>query len=241
MTGLGTPNGSRSSRGCDRASSPRRGVAVVDTVFDNAEFGRVVGDSCGVSNWHPADVVLKRIVFVGGPIDDNLANLVIAQLLFLERQDPDRDVDLYINSPGGSGSARLAMYDTMQLIRPPVAATCADILARTLEHLQWDDPIPSGVEPVDQSLNTSQQGLALSTPSLPPGESDLSPYLTHVDIRDDRVSLFAASLPPGTYTYSYLAQATTAGRYAIAPTRAGEAFFPEVFGRGAGTTLTVTG
>ncbi|MEO7040193.1 MAG: ATP-dependent Clp protease proteolytic subunit [Candidatus Elarobacter sp.] len=71
----------------------------------------------------------ERIVFVTGPIDDGLANTVIAQLLFLERQDPDRDIDMYINSPGGSVSAGLAMYDTMQLIKPPVATICAGLAA----------------------------------------------------------------------------------------------------------------
>ena len=71
----------------------------------------------------------ERIVFVTGPIDDGMANVVIAQLLFLEKQDPDRDVDLYINSPGGSVSAGLAMYDTMQLIKPNVATICAGLAA----------------------------------------------------------------------------------------------------------------
>jgi ATP-dependent Clp protease protease subunit len=71
----------------------------------------------------------ERIVFVTGQIDDPLANTVIAQLLFLERQDPDRDIDLYINSPGGSVSAGLAMYDTMQLIKPNVATICAGFAA----------------------------------------------------------------------------------------------------------------
>ena len=71
----------------------------------------------------------ERIVFVTGPIDDAMANTVIAQLLFLERQDPDRDIDMYINSPGGSVSAGLAMYDTMQLIKPPVATICAGFAA----------------------------------------------------------------------------------------------------------------
>ena len=71
----------------------------------------------------------ERIVFVTGPIDDGMANVVIAQLLFLERADPDRDIDLYINSPGGSVSAGLAMYDTMQLIKPNVATICAGIAA----------------------------------------------------------------------------------------------------------------
>src|SRR6185503_12328677 len=65
-----------------------------------------------------------RIVFIGTPIDDIVANLVIAQLLFLEAEDPDRDINLYINSPGGVVSAGLAIYDTMQFIRPDVATIC---------------------------------------------------------------------------------------------------------------------
>ncbi|MGD1065717.1 MAG: ATP-dependent Clp protease proteolytic subunit [Vulcanimicrobiaceae bacterium] len=71
----------------------------------------------------------ERIVFVTGPIDDAMANIVIAQLLFLERADPERDIDLYINSPGGSVSATFAMYDTMQLIKPAVATICAGFAA----------------------------------------------------------------------------------------------------------------
>ena len=71
----------------------------------------------------------ERIVFVTGPIDDDLANVVIAQLLFLERADPERDIDLYINSPGGSVTAGLAMLDTMQLIKPNVATICAGFAA----------------------------------------------------------------------------------------------------------------
>jgi ATP-dependent Clp protease protease subunit len=65
-----------------------------------------------------------RIIFIGTPIDDVIANLVIAQLLFLESEDPDRDVNLYINSPGGVVSAGLAIYDTMQFIKPDVATIC---------------------------------------------------------------------------------------------------------------------
>jgi len=71
----------------------------------------------------------ERIVFVGGPIDDHLANLVMAQLLFLEREDADKDIDMYINSPGGSVTAGLAIYDTMQLIKPDVATVCAGMAA----------------------------------------------------------------------------------------------------------------
>ena len=65
-----------------------------------------------------------RIVFIGSPIDDDIANLVIAQLLFLEAEDPDKDILLYINSPGGSITAGLAIYDTMQFIKPHVATYC---------------------------------------------------------------------------------------------------------------------
>ncbi|MGH7708605.1 MAG: ATP-dependent Clp protease proteolytic subunit [Vulcanimicrobiaceae bacterium] len=70
-----------------------------------------------------------RIIFVGGPIDDHLANLVMAQLLFLEREDADKDIDMYVNSPGGSVSAGLAIYDTMQLIKPDVATICSGMAA----------------------------------------------------------------------------------------------------------------
>lgn len=65
-----------------------------------------------------------RIVFIGGPIDDNVANLFIAQLLFLESEDPDKDIHVYINSPGGVVTAALAMYDTMQYVKPDVTTTC---------------------------------------------------------------------------------------------------------------------
>lgn len=65
-----------------------------------------------------------RIIFLGTAIDDIVANLIIAQLLFLESEDPDKDIQLYINSPGGSVTAGLGIYDTMQFIRPNVATTC---------------------------------------------------------------------------------------------------------------------
>ena len=70
-----------------------------------------------------------RIVFVTGPIDDNMANVVIAQLLFLESEDPDKDIHLYINSPGGSVSAGMAIYDTMQYIKPDVSTICMGMAA----------------------------------------------------------------------------------------------------------------
>ena len=70
-----------------------------------------------------------RIVFVGGPIDDHLANLVIAQLLFLEKEDPEKDIDMYLNSPGGSVTAGLAMFDAMRFIKPDVATICMGFAA----------------------------------------------------------------------------------------------------------------
>lgn len=70
-----------------------------------------------------------RIVFVTGPIDDAMANVVIAQLLFLESEDPNKDIHLYINSPGGSVSAGLAIYDTMQYIKPDVSTICMGMAA----------------------------------------------------------------------------------------------------------------
>jgi ATP-dependent Clp protease protease subunit len=65
-----------------------------------------------------------RIIFIGTPIDDMIANLVIAQMIFLEGEDPDRDINLYIHSPGGQVTAGLAIYDTMQFIKPDVATLC---------------------------------------------------------------------------------------------------------------------
>ena len=66
----------------------------------------------------------ERIIFLGGPIDDSVANVVVAQMLFLESEDPDKDIHLYTNSPGGVVTAGLAIYDTMQYIRPDVSTIC---------------------------------------------------------------------------------------------------------------------
>lgn len=71
----------------------------------------------------------ERIIFLGGPIDDHMANLVIAQLLFLESEDPKKDIVLYINSPGGSVTSTLAMLDTINYIKPDVATVCVGIAA----------------------------------------------------------------------------------------------------------------
>jgi len=70
-----------------------------------------------------------RIIFIGTPIDDNIANIVVAQLLFLEHEDPERDIQLYIQSPGGHITAGLAIYDTMQFVRPDVSTICIGVAA----------------------------------------------------------------------------------------------------------------
>src|SRR3989440_10720372 len=69
----------------------------------------------------------ERIVFLGTPVDDQIANLLVAQLLHLESEDPDKDISLYINSPGGSVYAGLAIYDTIQFIKPDAAPICVGI------------------------------------------------------------------------------------------------------------------
>ena len=74
-------------------------------------------------------LMMDRIIFLGAPINDDVANIIQAQLLFLETADPDRDIQIYINSPGGSVSAGLGIYDTMQLITPDVATLCTGLAA----------------------------------------------------------------------------------------------------------------
>ena len=71
----------------------------------------------------------ERVVFLVGPVDDHVANLIVAQLLFLESENPDKDIHLYINSPGGSVSAGLAIYDTMQFVNPDVSTMCVGMAA----------------------------------------------------------------------------------------------------------------
>ena len=71
----------------------------------------------------------ERVIFVVGPVEDHMANLIVAQLLFLESENPDKDIALYINSPGGSVSAGLAIYDTMQFIKPDISTICVGMAA----------------------------------------------------------------------------------------------------------------
>ena len=70
-----------------------------------------------------------RVIFLGTAINDDVANVVVAQLLFLEAEDPDKDIHLYINSPGGSVTAGMAIYDTMQFVRPEIETTCIGMAA----------------------------------------------------------------------------------------------------------------
>ena len=74
-------------------------------------------------------LLMDRIVFLGAPIDDNVANIILAQLLFLDAEDPERDIFMYINSPGGSVYAGMAIYDTMQHLRAPVSTFCVGMAA----------------------------------------------------------------------------------------------------------------
>jgi ATP-dependent Clp protease protease subunit len=95
---------------------------LVPTVVESGSYGERAYDIY-------SRLLKDRIVFVGGEIDDDMASIVIAQLLFLEKEDPDKDIDMYINSPGGSVTAGLAIYDTMQFIKPEVATICAGFAA----------------------------------------------------------------------------------------------------------------
>ena len=86
--------------------------------------------SYGMKESNPYNKLFEeRIIFLVGPINDGMANLVVAQLLFLESENPDKDIHLYINSPGGSVSAGMAMYDTMEFIKPDVSTLCTGLAA----------------------------------------------------------------------------------------------------------------
>lgn len=95
---------------------------LIPTVIEKSQYGERAYDIY-------SRLLKDRIIFLGGPIDDNVANTVIAQLLFLESQDNEKDIKLYINSPGGSVTAGLAIYDTMQYIKPDVSTICVGLSA----------------------------------------------------------------------------------------------------------------
>jgi len=95
---------------------------LIPTVIEKSQFGERAYDIY-------SRLLRERIIFLGGQIDDNVANLIMAQLLFLESEDSKKDIHLYINSPGGSVTAALAMYDTMRHIKPDVSTICVGIAA----------------------------------------------------------------------------------------------------------------
>ena len=95
---------------------------LIPTVIEKTQFGERAYDIY-------SRLLKDRIIFLGGPITDEVANVIIAQLLFLQSEDPKKDIQLYINSPGGSVTAGLAIYDTMQSIKPDVVTTCVGIAA----------------------------------------------------------------------------------------------------------------
>lgn len=95
---------------------------LIPTVIEKSQYGERAYDIY-------SRLLRERIIFLGGPIDDHSANIVIAQLLFLESEDPKKDISLYINSPGGSVTSTLAMIDTMNHVKPDVATICIGIAA----------------------------------------------------------------------------------------------------------------
>jgi len=95
---------------------------LIPTVIEKSQFGERAYDIY-------SRLLRERIIFLGGAIDDHMANIVIAQLLFLEHEDPTKEIKLYINSPGGSVTAAMAIYDTMNHIKPDVATVCVGIAA----------------------------------------------------------------------------------------------------------------
>ena len=95
---------------------------LIPTVIEKSQFGERAYDIY-------SRLLKDRIIFLGGPIDDYTANIIIAQLIFLEHEDPKADIKLYINSPGGSVTAAMAIYDTMNHIKPDVSTVCVGIAA----------------------------------------------------------------------------------------------------------------
>ena len=95
---------------------------LIPTVIEKSQYGERVYDIY-------SRLLKERIIFLGGPIDDNVANTVIAQLLFLENSDPKKDIKIYINSPGGSVTSTMAIYDAMQYVKPDIATCCMGMAA----------------------------------------------------------------------------------------------------------------
>jgi len=95
---------------------------LIPTVIEKSQFGERAYDIY-------SRLLRDRIVFLGGPIDDHVANIIIAQLVFLENEDPKKDIKLYVNSPGGQISAGLAIIDTMNFVKPDIATYCVGMAA----------------------------------------------------------------------------------------------------------------
>jgi ATP-dependent Clp protease, protease subunit len=95
---------------------------LIPTVLEKSQFGERAYDIY-------SRLLKERIIFLGGPVTSDVANLIIAQLIFLEHEDPKKDIKLYINSPGGEVTAGMAMYDTMQFIKPDVSTICVGMAA----------------------------------------------------------------------------------------------------------------
>ena len=106
----------------DKQNKEVQNSYLIPTVIEKSTYGERAYDIY-------SRLLKERIIFLGSPIDDVVANTVIAQLLFLDSEDPKKDIKLYINSPGGSVTAGLAIYDTMQYIRPNVTTVCVGIAA----------------------------------------------------------------------------------------------------------------
>jgi ATP-dependent Clp protease protease subunit len=99
-----------------------QGQYLIPTVIEKSQFGERAYDIY-------SRLLKDRIIFLGGPINDAVANAIIAQLLFLEHEDPKKDIKFYINTPGGSVTAGMAIYDTMQYVKPDVSTMCVGIAA----------------------------------------------------------------------------------------------------------------
>src|SRR5574337_212926 len=104
-----------------RADEPR-GLGLIPMVIEQSGRGERAYDIY-------SRLLKERVVFLVGPVEDHMANLVVAQMLFLESENPDKDIHLYINSPGGSIAAGFAIYDTMQFIKPDVSTLCVGMAA----------------------------------------------------------------------------------------------------------------
>ena len=106
----------------DRSVTPATALGLVPIVVEQTARGERSYDIF-------SRLLKERVIFIVGPIEDHMANLVVAQLLFLESENPDKDIHLYINSPGGSVTAGLSIYDTMQFIKPDVSTLCMGMAA----------------------------------------------------------------------------------------------------------------